>query len=259
MASTPTIIIAGAGIGGLTAALALARVGLCVRVLEQAARLEETGAGLQLSANATRILIALGLEEPLRSRVVAPEAVRVRQAANGADLARLPVGRSLRQYGAPYWVIHRGDLQAALLAAVNDHPDITVELDARVQVFGPHPKGVTVGYLRKSGTADATGTAFVGADGLWSAARACLGEKSPPRPADRTAWRALVPADAVLPEFREPVVNLWVGPQAHLVHYPVRAGGAINIVAITTDARRVVDAFFRTELGLAGTQSSRHA
>ncbi|MFY9830145.1 MAG: FAD-dependent monooxygenase [Rhodoplanes sp.] len=238
MASTPTIIIAGAGIGGLTAALALARVGLRVRVLEQAARLEETGAGLQLSANATRILIALGLEEPLRSRVVAPEAVRVRQAANGEDLARLPVGRSLRQYGAPYWVIHRGDLQAALLAAVNDHPDITVELDARVQVFGPHPKGVTVGYLRKSGTADATGTAFVGADGLWSAARACLGEKSPPRPADRTAWRALVPADAVPSEFREPVVNLWVGPQAHLVHYPVRAGGAINIVAITTDAWR---------------------
>jgi salicylate hydroxylase len=238
VASTPTIIIAGAGIGGLTAALALARAGLRVRVLEQATRLEETGAGLQLSANATRILLALGLEERLRPRVVAPDAVRVRQAANGRDLAWLPVGRSQRYYGAPYWVIHRGDLQAALLAAVNDHPDITVELDARIQVFGAHPKGVMVGYLRKSGTADATGAAFVGADGLWSAARACLGEKSPPRPADRTAWRALVPADAVSPEFREPVVNLWVGPKAHLVHYPVRAGGAINIVAITTDAWR---------------------
>lgn len=238
MALTPTIIIAGAGIGGLTAALALARAGLRVRVLEQATRLEEIGAGLQLSANATRILIALGLEERLRARVVAPEAVRVRQAANGRDLARLPVGRSQRHYGAPYWVIHRGDLQGALLAAANDHPGITVELDARVQAFEANPKGVTVGYLRKSGTADATGDAFVGADGLWSAARACLGEKSPPQPADRTAWRALVSADAVPSEFREPVVNLWVGPKAHLVHYPVRAGAAINIVAITTDAWR---------------------
>ena len=77
---------------------------------------------------------------------------------------------------------------------------------------------------------------FVGADGLWSAARACLGERSRPQSARRTAWRALVPAEAVPAEFREPVVNLWIGPEAHLVHYPVRAGEAINIVAIAADA-----------------------
>lgn len=238
MAPTPTIIIAGAGIGGLTAALALAQAGLRVRVLEQAARLEEAGAGIQLSSNATRILIGLGLEDRLLPRVVAPECIRVRRAADGRDIARIPVGHSQRYYGAPYWVIHRGDLHAALLAAATDHHDITVETDTRVQAFGAHPKGVTVGYLRKTGTGDATGAAFVGADGLWSMARACLGEKSPPRPANRTAWRALLPADDVTPEFREPVVTLWVGPQAHLVHYPIRAGAAINIVAITTDAWR---------------------
>ena len=236
MVSSRTIIIAGAGIGGLTAALALARRGLRVRVLEQATRLEETGAGLQLSPNATRVLIELGLEERLRPRLVAPEAIRVRKAATGRDLARLPVGRAQQYYGAPYWVIHRGDLQAALLAAVSDHADVTIELGTRVQLFGAHPKGVAVSYLRNSGTGDATGMGFVGADGLWSAARACLGERSRPQSARRTAWRALVPAEAVPAEFREPVVNLWIGPEAHIVHYPVRAGEAINIVAIAADA-----------------------
>ncbi len=236
VAPSRTIIIAGAGIGGLTAALAIARRGLRVRVLEQATKLEETGAGLQLSPNATRVLIALGLEERLRPRLVAPEAVRVRKAANGRDLARLPVGRSLQYYGAPYWVMHRGDLQAALLAAVNDHADIEIELGKRVQIVGPHPKGVSVGYLRNANTEDTTSIGLVGADGLWSAIRKCLVEASTPQPAGRTAWRALLPAEAVPAEFREPIVHLWVGPDGHLVHYPVRAGGAINIVAITSDA-----------------------
>jgi salicylate hydroxylase len=236
VSSSQTIIIAGAGIGGLTAALALASRGLRVRLLEQAMRLEETGAGLQLSPNATRVLIALGLAERLRPRVVAPEAVRVRKAGNGRDLALLPVGRTQHYYGAPYWVIHRGDLQAALLAAVNEHPDITLELGARVQAFAVHPEGVTVDYLRQSGTGNATGIGLVGADGLWSTVRTWLGEKSPPQPAGRTAWRALVPAGAVPAEFRDPVVHLWIGPDSHLVHYPVCAGEAVSIVAISTGA-----------------------
>ena len=119
MAPTPTIIIAGAGIGGLSAALALAQAGFRVRVLEQAARLEEAGAGIQLSSNATRILIGLGLKDRLLPRVVAPECIRVRRAADGRDIARIPVGHSQRYYGAPYWVIHRGDLHAALLRGLD--------------------------------------------------------------------------------------------------------------------------------------------
>ena len=97
-------------------------------------------------------------------------------------------------------------------------------------------KGVAVSYLRNSGTGDAIGMGFVGADGLWSVARVCLGERSRPQSARRTAWRALVPAEAVPAEFREPVVNLSIGPEAHIVHYPARAGEAINIVAIAADA-----------------------
>ncbi len=247
MSSSQTIIIAGAGIGGLTAALSLASRGMRVRLLEQATRLQETGAGLQLSPNATRVLIGLGLAERLQPRVVAPDAVRVRKAGSGRDLALLPVGRAQHYYGAPYWVIHRGDLQAALLAAVNEHPDITLELGARVQAFAADPKGVTVDYLGQSGSGNAAGIGLVGADGIWSTVRPWLGEKSAPQPAGRTAWRALVPAAAVPAEFRDPVVHLWIGPDSHLVHYPVRAGEAINIVAISTDAWSGTDWSTRTE------------
>lgn len=236
MASSRTIIVAGAGIGGLTAALALARVGMRVLLLEQATRLEETGAGLQLSPNAARVLIALGLEERLRPRLVAPTAVRVRKAASGQDLIQIPVNRALQYYGAPYWVIHRGDLQAALLAAVEDNPDIALELGARVQEYASHPNGVTVAYLRNASSSDATGLGLVAADGLWSTLRARLGDPSPPRPAGRTAWRSLIPAENVSAEFRDRVVHLWIGPDGHLVHYPVRAGSLINVVAILADA-----------------------
>jgi salicylate hydroxylase len=110
-----------------------------------------------------------------------------------------------------------------------------VELGARVQDFAAHSNGVTVAWLPKSGAADATGMALIGADGLWSTIRVRMGDSAPPRAAGRTAWRTLVPAEAVAEEFRAPVVQLWMGPGAHLVHYPVRAGRAINIVAISTD------------------------
>ena len=122
MASSRNIIIAGAGIGGLTAALMLAQAGFRVTLLEQAARLSETGAGIQLSPNATRILIALGLGERLRADVFAPEAVAIKT-ASGGSLARIPLGgEAERRYSAPYWAIHRADLQAALLEAVRPIP-----------------------------------------------------------------------------------------------------------------------------------------
>jgi salicylate hydroxylase len=234
--STRTIVIAGAGIGGLTAALALADRGFRVHLLDQAERLQETGAGIQLSANATRILIALGLRERLQRAIVAPAGLRVRKARTGREIVRLPFGAMFEaDYGAPYWVVHRGDLQAALLELVRDHPDIVLDLGARVEEFAVHPHGVTVGLTRRGAPSDAFGLALVGADGLWSKVRARLGDPSAPRAAGRTAWRAVVPADRVAPEFRNPEVNLWLGPDSHLVHYPVRGGAEINIVAIAED------------------------
>jgi salicylate hydroxylase len=119
--SSRTILIAGAGIGGLTAALALSRAGFRVVVLEQAPRLEEAGAGLQLSPNASRILIELGLGDRLRPRAIAPEAIRIVQARSGKDIARIPLGAAAEaRYGAPYWAIHRADLQSVLADAVEE-------------------------------------------------------------------------------------------------------------------------------------------
>ena len=122
MTSSRTVVIAGAGIGGLTAALALAQRGFRVAVFEQAERLEAIGAGIQLSPNASRVLIGLGLGERLAPLVVAPEELNVMNARTGRVLARAPLGdAAAKRYGAPYWVIHRGDLQAVLLEAVDGH------------------------------------------------------------------------------------------------------------------------------------------
>jgi salicylate hydroxylase len=228
-----TVLIAGAGIGGLTASLALAAKGFRVVVLEQAPRLEETGAGIQLSPNAVRVLRALGLAERLAPFVVAPENIRIMSARRAREIVRLPLGQEAEaRYGAPYWVIHRADLQAVLLAAVRAGPNITLRLGARVEDHAVHANGVTV-QIGRGG--DDHGLALIGADGLWSAARKRLGEHKAPRFARRTAWRATVPADLVAPAFREPATWLWLGPDTHLVHYPVTAGIAVNIVAIMRD------------------------
>jgi salicylate hydroxylase len=221
----------------LTAALALARSGFRVLVLEQAERLEETGAGIQLSPNAARILIDLGLKDRLRPHAVAPLALRVRDAFSGRDIVTMPLGDFAEQrYGAPYWVIHRGDLQAALAAGVANSVDITVKLATRVEDFIADANRVTVSTRGPAGLIDQHGLALLGADGLWSVVRQRLGHEQPPHFAGRTAWRGLVAAKYVAPELREAVVHLWLGRDAHLVHYPVKGGRVVNIVVIAADS-----------------------
>lgn len=245
MARSRTIIIAGAGIGGLTAALALTRAGFRAVVLEQAPRLEEAGAGIQLSPNATRVLFGLGLAERLRPLVVAPEALRIVNGASGRDVVRLPLGEIAQaRYGAPYWVIHRADLQAVLADAISESPDVTLRLGTRVEDFAVHQHGVTVVARdaqegrNAGGTRDERGVALIGADGLWSTLRTRFGDRGAPRFGRRTAFRAVVPASRLIEAFRAPVTGLWLGRDAHLVHYPVRGGREVNIVAIVRDAWR---------------------
>ena len=230
------VIIAGGGIGGLTAALALARCGFRVTVLEQAQRLEETGAGIQLSPNATRTLIELGLGDALRPLAVAPTALRIMNVLTGREIVRLPLGKAAEdRYGAPFWLLHRADLLGALAGAASRQLGVTIKLGRQVQDYVIHPNGITVSALTATGIADERGFAVLAADGLWSSLRSQLGDPAPPRFTGRSAWRGSVAARDVRAEFREPAVHLWMGPHAHLVHYPVKAGQLINIVVITAD------------------------
>jgi salicylate hydroxylase len=245
------ILIAGAGIGGLTAALALARQGFHVTLFDQAEKLEEAGAGIQLAPNATRILTGLGLTARLEASIVRPAAIRFRSGRSGRELAVTPLdGPALESYGAPYWVIHRADLQKALTTAAADEPRISLTLGAALDAIATSRSGVRATVRRRcpgpatndlstsepatndSATADYDGAMLIGADGLWSRLRALLGDVTAPRFAGRGAFRAIVPASLLPARDRAPVINVWFGSGGHIVHYPVRAGEAVNIVAV---------------------------
>ena len=238
MTSPRTVVIAGAGIGGLTAAIALARRGFPVSIIEQAERLEAIGAGVQLSPNASRVLIDLGLGDRLAPYVVAPFALNVMNAGSGRVLARAPLASAAKHYGAPFWVIHRGDLHTVLREAIDAAAPGSLQLGIRAEDVAIHDNGVTVSGRSGMQSVDTHGSALIGADGLWSALRGRLGHDHEPRFARHTAWRALVAADAVSPALRARSVNLWLGRHAHLVHYPVRGGSLVNVVAIVRDEWR---------------------
>ena len=240
MARSRTIIVAGAGIGGLTAALALIRAGFRVVVIEQAERLEEAGAGIQLSPNAAGVLLGLGAADHLKHRAVAPEAIRVVRAKSAREIVRIPFGREAElRYGAPYWVIHRADLQAGLIETLETTSDFVLRLGSKVEDYARHAHGITVQARAGFTSIDEHGIALIGADGLWSSLRRKLGDRAAPRFRKRTAWRALLAADRLSASAREAVTALWLGPDAHLVHYPVKGGAMINLVAIVSDERGV--------------------
>jgi salicylate hydroxylase len=232
-AAQRTIFIAGAGIGGLTASLALAARGFRIVLLEKAEKLEETGAGLQLSPNATRVLIGLGLKERLGSRAVVPESINIMSARAGGEITRLPLGEAATQRaGAPYWVVHRADLQAALQAAVNDNPDVDLRLGCQFEDAVAHAKGLTVVQRRGNSRYSEVGLALIGADGIWSNVRHHLFPDVAPQFSGMIAWRGTLDATQLPREYTAPRVQLWMGPGAHLVAYPISGARRINVVAI---------------------------
>ncbi len=244
MSNAPHALIAGAGIGGLTAALCLARAGFRVSLLERAKLLEEAGAGLQISPNASAILRDLGVLPRLSAAALAPEAIHIRRWRDGASLQWLPLEDAENRWGAPYLLIHRADLQKALIEAVAQSHAISLSLQTEVTGFATTETGVEVTALHGAREIAYGADCLIGADGLRSIVRQHFDEmrrtgksaggpsRALPHTAHHVAWRTLIDAEHVAPEQRRPESTLWLGPKAHLVHYPLRAGSVVNAVAI---------------------------
>jgi salicylate hydroxylase len=235
MGERQAVVIAGAGIGGLTTALALSRSGYSVVIIERAAELSEAGAGIQIAPNAGRVLASLGLDPAIAEKATEPAAIDVRNGDSGSQVASVRGAAFRERYGFPYRVIHRADLQAILAAAARADPAIQLRLDATIAEHLNQDDGLLVRVRRSGGTDVVPAVAIVGADGVWSATRDAVAGSGGPSPSRRTAWRAVVPADIARDLVAMDRVGLWLGTEAHLVHYPVARGAAVNIVAIVEE------------------------
>jgi len=235
VARSRTLIVAGAGIGGLASTISLSKAGYRVIALERAPKLEEIGAGIQLSSNATRALDELGVLEPLRNRAVVPQALIVSDAENGAELVRTDLKAAAARFGSPWLLVSRSDLHRALMEAASDNMDIVLEPGTEVTDFADHLRGVTVSTRKGRESGEHIGAALIGADGLRSHVRAGLHGKQRPQFHRLVAWRALVPAKNLPALYSEPNVRLWLGPKAHVVYYPVAGGEMINLVIVFID------------------------
>jgi salicylate hydroxylase len=221
--------VVGAGVGGLTAALALARAGLLVTVVEQAQALGEVGAGLQVSPNATRVLFHLGLEAGLSALAFRPEAVEARGWQQGQEIRRARLGETARErYGFPYFHMHRADLVSVLEQACRAEPRIDLRLGEAVAAC----EGDGTPSLVLASGERLEADVLVGADGLRSVVREALFGPAAPRFTGNVAWRGLIPAERLEGADIRPVAALWMGPGAHFVHYFVRGGTLVNFVGV---------------------------
>ena len=225
-----TIIVAGAGLGGLTLALCLARAEFSVTVLEQANALGEVGAGVQISANGARVLYHLGLAEALQAVAFKPERGEMRHWQSGETLSSRPLGQaSEAAFGFPYFHLHRADFHAVLADALAAVAPGSVHLGAKVTGFSQSGAGVTV--TTEAGES-VSGDVLVGCDGIHSAIRTQLFGPDAPRFTGCVAWRAIVPVGALPPGHVRPVSSNWIGRGGHFVHYYVRRGELVNCVGI---------------------------
>ncbi len=228
------VLIAGGGIGGLAAALAIARLGHPVRVLEQASQIGEIGAGIQLGPNAFSAFDALGIGERARRRAVYTERLLMMDAIDESEVASMPVGDAFRaRFGNPYAVSHRADVHLSLLEGVQENPGIELLTSTHVARIEQDDSGVTV--IDANGNPH-RGAALVGCDGVKSTVRhACVGD--PVRVSGHVVYRAVVDAAEFPADLRWNAPCVWAGPDCHLVHYPLRGGEQYNVV-VTFHSRK---------------------
>jgi salicylate hydroxylase len=224
------IVIAGGGIGGLSAALACARAGGHVRLYERATEFAEVGAGIQLGPNVVRVLHSWDMKDALPGVVGFPNRVQFRGAVSGAVLGELPLGSDMvRRYGAPYVTIHRADLHGLLVQKLGQQANVALNLNNAVLGLTQTDTNVVAGL---ADTQQVQGDILVAADGAWSALRQQVLHDGKPQPTGHLAYRAMVRQSDLPNALRSQQVTAWFGPRLHVVQYPVRGGDWLNVVGI---------------------------
>ena len=222
------VLIAGGGIGGLATAMGLARHGIASLVLEKAAELGEIGAGIQLGPNAFHAFDFLGVGDDARRMAVYIDSLRLMDAMSGEEITAIPLGEDFRQrFGNPYAVVHRGDLHGVFLKACREHE--LVELATSSEVVAYTQDGTNVSVELADGSR-ISGSALIGADGLWSNVRRQLVGDGKPRVSGHTTYRSVIPTEDMPEDLRWNAATLWAGPKCHIVHYPLSGWKVFNLV-----------------------------
>jgi 3-hydroxybenzoate 6-monooxygenase len=224
------VLIVGSGIGGLTAALALAGQGIPSQVIEQTAEFKEIGAGIQLGPNVFWMFEKLGLIEPISALAVFPENLVMLDSITGEEVTRIPLGAAFRKkFHHPYALIHRADLHGVLLEAARKSN--LIRLDASQKVV--EVDEVNGGVIAKTASGkDYRGAALIGADGLWSTIREIVVGDGKPKPAGHITYRAVLPTPEIPEQYRWRNMTFWAGEKVHFVLYPLRTGELYNLVAV---------------------------
>ncbi|MFZ0148206.1 MAG: 3-hydroxybenzoate 6-monooxygenase [Xanthobacteraceae bacterium] len=224
------VLIVGGGIGGLTAALALARQGIPSQVIEQAAAFKEIGAGIQLGPNVFRMFKQLGLIEPISALAVFPKNLIMFDSITGEEVTRISLGDAFRKkFHYPYALIHRADLHNVLLE--HCRKSNLIKLDAGQKIVNIDEANGAVTAKTANGKAY-RGAALIGADGLWSTIREFVVGDGKPKPAGHITYRAVLPTSEVPEQYRWWNMGFWAGEKVHFVLYPLRTGELYNLVAV---------------------------
>lgn len=236
------VAIAGAGIGGLTLALACRQAGFDVSLYEKVDEPREVGAGLQISSNGSKVLFALGLQEAIDKVAFRPEAVELRLAGSGALILRMPLGASaLRRYGAPYYQLHRADLHGLLMDAVRQRCGSDA-VHTGYELVSWEDTGSKV-VCHFAGGATETADLLIGADGIHSRTREYLLGPEKPVYTGHVAWRGVIPASRLGKVRLAPVVTSWMAPHSHAVTYFLRRGELVNFVGIREQPLEVAESW----------------